>query len=257
MLSTSVENEWLCGKLLQVYGIPTAESRIEHFGDFTVLVVERFDRRLAADKSWWLRLPQEDLYQATATPPGLKYETDGGPGILKIMELLRGSDRAESDRRAFLRTQVIFWLLAAVDGHAKKVSLFLLPRGAYQLTPRYDVLSAYPVIGHGRGKLSAQKVTMAMAVLGKNPHYRHGEIQPRHWIETATRSGFSGMTQILAEIVDQTLKALVSVSDRVLKAFPEPLAVAILSGVAAQVVQKPRLPPPSIPSRLAGVQSPL
>ncbi len=234
-LSTSVENEWLCGKVLQAYGVPTAESRIERFGDFKVLVVERFDRRLSADESWWLRLPQEDLCQATATPPGLKYETDGGPGILKIMELLRGSDRAEADRRDFLRTQVIFWLLAAVDGHAKNFSIFLLPRGAYQLTPRYDVLSAHPVIGPGRGKLSAQKVTMAMAVLGKNRHYRHGEIQPRHWIETAKRCGFSGMMQILAEIVDQTPKALASAADRVRKAFPEPLAASILKGVAAHV----------------------
>jgi len=95
---------------------------------------------------------------------------------MKIMDLLQGSLRADEDRRSFLRTQVIFWLLVAIDGHAKNFSLFLLPQGDYELTPRYDVLSAHPVIGHGRGKLSAQKATLAMAVLGKNRYYRIAEI---------------------------------------------------------------------------------
>ncbi|MFM8878139.1 MAG: HipA domain-containing protein [Verrucomicrobiota bacterium] len=76
-------------------------------------------------------------------------------GMMRIMELLRGSDRADADRRDFLRTQVLFWLLAAIDGHAKKFSIFILARGTYHLTPRYDVLSAHPVIGHDRSRLSA------------------------------------------------------------------------------------------------------
>ncbi len=53
-----------------------------------VLVVERFDRRLAPDGSYWLRLPQEDFCQATGTSPEAKYESQGGPGIRRIMDLL-------------------------------------------------------------------------------------------------------------------------------------------------------------------------
>lgn len=102
--------------------------------------------------------------QATGIPPALKYESDGGPGIRRILDILRGSERAEEDRLDFFCTQLVFWLLAAIDGHAKNFSLFLLPGGAFRLTPRYDVLSAHPLLGHGRGRLARQKVKMAMAV---------------------------------------------------------------------------------------------
>lgn len=43
---------------------PVAESNIACFEDQRVLVSERFDRRLARDGRWWLRLPQEDCCQA-------------------------------------------------------------------------------------------------------------------------------------------------------------------------------------------------
>jgi serine/threonine-protein kinase HipA len=60
-LSTSVENEWLCAQIVRAYGIEVASCQMETFGEFKTLVVERFDRRLAADGKWYLRLPQEDL----------------------------------------------------------------------------------------------------------------------------------------------------------------------------------------------------
>jgi serine/threonine-protein kinase HipA len=155
---------------------------------------------------------------------------------MKIMDLLQGSLRADEDRRSFLRTQVIFWLLAAIDGHAKNFSLFLLPQGDYELTPRYDVLSAHPVIGHGRGKLSAQKATLAMAVLGKNRYYRIAEIECRHWLETAKRCGMPGMRSIIADILDQTPRVLDEVRAQIPESFPEPVAEAILNGLNVQAV---------------------
>jgi serine/threonine protein kinase HipA of HipAB toxin-antitoxin module len=77
-LSTSVENEWLCAQIVAGFGIPVARCSVEQFGEQPALVVERFDRRLAADGKWFMRLPQEDFCQATATAPALKYESDGG-----------------------------------------------------------------------------------------------------------------------------------------------------------------------------------
>jgi serine/threonine-protein kinase HipA len=71
-LSASVENEWLCSEVVRSYGIDVARSWAETFGQYKVLVVERFDRRPASGGKWYLRLPQEDFCQATATPPGLK-----------------------------------------------------------------------------------------------------------------------------------------------------------------------------------------
>lgn len=234
-LSTSVENEWLCGQILRAYGIPMADSRMDRFGEYRVLVVERFDRRLAPDGSWWMRLPQEDLCQATGTPPARKYESEGGPGILQVMDLLRGSDESVKDREDFMRTQLLFWMLAAIDGHAKNFSVFLLSGGGYRLTPRYDVLSAHPVMGHGRGKLSSQKIRMAMAVLGRNRHYRWAEIEFRHWLETVRRSGFTGMSAIRSEIIERTPTVIDTVRRKLSKDYPDFLATTILDGLKRQV----------------------
>ncbi|HTZ21700.1 MAG TPA: type II toxin-antitoxin system HipA family toxin [Opitutaceae bacterium] len=230
-LSTSVENEWLCVQIVREYGIPIAPCRMETFGDHKTLVVERFDRRLSADGTWWLRLPQEDFCQATATPPALKYENDGGPGIRRILDVLLGSQDPAEDRRDFLRTLVTFWLLAAIDGHAKNFSLFLLPGAGYRLTPRYDVLSAYPMLGHGRGKLAPQKVKMAMAVEGKNRHYLWDGIRARHWIETARRCGVADMPSILADLVARTPAVIAKTENALPKGFPAHVADAILTGV--------------------------
>lgn len=229
-LSTSVENEWLCAQLVAGFGIPAAKCRMETFGAQKVLVVERFDRRLSTDGKWFMRLPQEDFCQATATSPALRYESDGGPGIEKIMELLLGSDQAAADRRDFMLSQLVFWLLAAIDGHAKNFSIFLQAGGAYRLTPRYDILSAHPMLGKGRGKLSPHKIRMAMAVRGKNRHYRWQEISARHWLETARRYGFSEMKAIMDEVIARTPEVVGQVSARLPRRFPASIAGPILDG---------------------------
>jgi serine/threonine-protein kinase HipA len=236
-LSTSVENEWLCSQIVRAYGIEVAKCWMEPFGEHKTLVVERFDRRLAADGRWYLRLPQEDLCQATATSPGLKYESDGGPGMGAIMELLLGAEPAAEDRRDFMRTQLVFWMLAAIDGHAKNFSVFLLPAGAFRLTPRYDILSAYPVLGHGRGKFSPQKIRMAMAVEGKNRHYRWQEVCARHWLETAKRCGFGEMKSIIQDVIARTPVVVEQVRGVVPAGFPAQIADSILEGISARAEQ--------------------
>src|SRR5581483_9649449 len=164
--------------------LPVAGCRITTFGRYKVLVVERFDRRLI-DRKWWARLPQEDFCQVYGVPSGMKYEDKGGPGIGRILGTLRGSDTPETDRRQFLSTQLLFWLLAAPDGHAKNFSVFLETGGRYRLTPLYDIISAWPVIGNGAKQLQWQKIKLAMAVGSRNAHYRMAIIQRRHWNETA------------------------------------------------------------------------
>src|SRR5690606_17250821 len=86
-MTGSVENEWLCLKLMAAFGIPVAEADMASFDGQPVLLVTRFDRRLADDGSWWMRLPQEDMCQASGLPASRRYESDGGPGIARIMEL--------------------------------------------------------------------------------------------------------------------------------------------------------------------------
>ena len=160
-LSNSCENEWLCAQILRAYNLPVAKCSINYFDDVKVLVVERFDRKYAAENTWLMRLHQEDMCQALGFSPNLKYQADGGPGIQQIMQLLLGSQQPLVDRRNFFKAQVLFWCLAAIDGHAKNFSVTIKRQGDYQLTPLYDVISAYPMINSHQ--LQYQKIKMAMA----------------------------------------------------------------------------------------------
>ena len=231
-MALSIENEWLCLKLLEAFGLEVAKANIATFEDQKVLVVERFDRCIASDGTWWMRLPQEDLCQATATKASMKYESEGGPGISSLMKLLLTAKEPQKDRKKFLKAQILFWLLAAPDGHAKNFSIFLERQGRYTLTPVYDVMSAYPVLGHGVGMIPQQKLKMAMAVTGKNHHYEWARIQKRHWIETAQVTGSSLLLdEIILEILQKVPSAIEEVTKKLPRGFPEEIAVPILQGI--------------------------
>ncbi len=231
--STSVENEWLCGQILEAFKIPVAKSEIATFEDQKVLIVERFDRRRAANGKWVMRLPQEDFCQATGTPPERKYEKDGGPGIERLMQLLLGADHPAEDRADLFRTLFVYWLLCAIDGHAKNFSISLQAGGGFSLTPRYDVRSAYPVLGRGPGRLPEQKVKMAMAVISPNRHYRWQEIRGRHWLETARRCGLplQDARTALAELIEGVDQVVDTVREKLPKKFPGAVAESVFDGL--------------------------
>ncbi|MEM6671847.1 MAG: type II toxin-antitoxin system HipA family toxin [Planctomycetota bacterium] len=214
-LSTSVDNEHLCSLLVAAFDLKVAPNEIAEFEEHRVLVVERFDRRLATDESWWIRLPQEDLCQATGTPPARKYQSDGGPGIPEILRLLASARDPLEERTRFLRTQVVFWLLAAIDGHAKNFSLFLEPGGSFRRTPLYDVLSAHPAIS--AGTLHEREAHMAMALVGKNRHYRWREMHYRHWLSTASRGGLTeeSAKEAVASVCERAPEAVAEVEESV------------------------------------------
>jgi len=231
----SVENEWLCSRLAESLGLKTARCEIGRFGDATVLVVERFDRRLASDASWIMRLPQEDFCQVTGTASSGKYETDGGPGIEAIMRLLLGSRDAAKDREAFLTAQLFFWLIAAPDGHAKNFSVFIERGGRFRLTPLYDIMSAYPVLGHGSGLLPPEKLKLAMAFFGKNRHYEWNKIGPRHLRETARRCGMGeAIDGVMQRLLVGIPKAVAELSAALPRGFPEEIAGPVFKGMEAR-----------------------
>lgn len=235
-MRTSVENEWLCSRIMQAFGLPVARCEIMHFEDMKVLAVERFDRRLAADSSWIVRLPQEDFCQATGTSPLHKYQADGGPGISKIMEILLGSEQAEQDRLNFFKTQLVFWLLAATDGHAKNFSIFHLPGGRYQATPRYDVLSAHPIIGPGANNVAPQKAKLAMAVRGSQNYYHLQQIQRRHWLNHAKLVGLGAAAAeaAIADVLSAVDGVVDSIATEIPTGFPADLVESILRGLVQQ-----------------------
>jgi serine/threonine-protein kinase HipA len=232
-MRTSVENEWLCSKIVAAYGLPIARCEIARFEDQKVLVVQRFDRAPSSDGTWILRLPQEDMCQATGTPALQKYQSDGGPGIEPIMDVLAGSDRAAADRRNFFMTQMIFWLLAATDGHAKNFSIAHLPGNRYESTPLYDVLSAHPIIGTGGNQFAAQRVKLAMAVRSKNVHYLINEIQRRQWIAQGQRVGFSAadVEAMIGELTARTADVIDKVAAQLPRDFPADVAETIFNGM--------------------------
>jgi len=182
-MRTSVENEWLCAQLLNLFGVPVAETAMATFEDQKALVVTRFDRQRMAE-GYWLRLPQEDFCQVLGYQSALKYESDGGPGHAEIVEKLVYS-RNSRDLETFFRTQVLFWMLAATDGHAKNFSIRLLPGSAYEMTPMYDVLSAWAVTGQGANLLNYKELKLAMALRSTNAHYLLEKVQARHFVRLA------------------------------------------------------------------------
>jgi len=166
------ENEHFCLALARRLGLPTAHSAVHRFDDEPAIVVTRFDR-IERDGRW-LRVHQEDLCQALAVPPTRKYQSDGGPGPLAIIDVLRTHSSAPSrDVETFIDALAFNWLIAGTDAHAKNYALLLGRGGRIRLAPLYDLGSALPYPA-----LRQDKLAMAMKI-GNTYHLR--DIRLHHW----------------------------------------------------------------------------
>lgn len=230
-LSDSVENEWLCLQILAGFKLQVNQAKIGRFGDAKALICERFDRKWNADNTMILRLPQEDMCQVFGLSSALKYESDGGPGIKAIMDFLNGSENANLDRINFFKTCFLFWVLGAIDGHAKNFSISIKSKGRFQKTPLYDVMSAYP-LAHKR-QLDWNKLKMAMSVHGKNKHYQWKMILVRHWEEMANHCKLANQVfmNIKEDILDNIDNVIESVSSKLPNSFPFEMAESIFKGM--------------------------
>jgi serine/threonine-protein kinase HipA len=133
-------------------------------------------------------------------------------------------------------------MLRAPDGHAKNFSLSIRPRGAYRLTPLYDVMSAWPLIGEGPGRLSEHRIRMAMAIRSANAHWRMKEIQRRHWVGLGKRFGVldddgRDIDAILDHLIARTPRVVAEVESCLPKDFPDPVAGPVLRGLARAATQ--------------------
>lgn len=242
-MSHSLENEWLCSRLMSAYGVPTATCAVQEFGSTKALVVERFDRTLHDSKKYWLRLPQEDFCQATGTPSSLKYEAEGGPGLVDIARILQGSERRDADLNTLLKAQLLFWMLAATDGHAKNFSIRLFAQGRFQLTPLYDVMSAWPVVGNRHNQLPPTKIKLAMGLKATRKHYRIAEIQRRHFNYVAQRCGLGAdMESVISEVIDVTPTVIDRVAAELPKKFPNELFEQITTNLSKAAVRLRDMP---------------
>jgi serine/threonine-protein kinase HipA len=224
-LSDSVENEYLCLKLMEAFGLRAANVEMAQFGDKKALVVERFDRRWTSDGRL-IRLPQEDCCQALSVVPTQKYQNEGGPGISDIMDLLLGSDDPNKDRYDFFKANVLFWLFGATDGHGKNFSVSLLPGGRFHMTPLYDVLTVQPTVDARQIERKYFKLAMNF---GNSNHYKVANIVGRHIVETGVQSGLSrAVVQGLFEELQETSHAIVEATfNQLPEGFPEVLLASI------------------------------
>ncbi|MEO6322042.1 MAG: HipA domain-containing protein, partial [Polaromonas sp.] len=223
-----------CATLLGALGFDVAKTEMGQFGRQKVLIVERFDRRWMDGKHWIARLPQEDFCQATGMPGDLKYESDGGPGIRAGLGLLAGGSKARDDSLRFVLAQLAFWLMAATDGHAKNFSIFLERGGGFHMTPLYDVLSIWPIIGNGANQISPRRAKLAMALRSKNAHYHLHEISTRHWQGLARQSGVPDAFEHMVTLVQQVPEALEHVALLLPAGFPQRVFDPIRAGMLAQ-----------------------
>jgi serine/threonine-protein kinase HipA len=236
-MSSSIENEWLCSRIAHHFALPVALCEPWSFedssGEVKALVVERFDRHYDNHAGILVRLPQEDMCQVFGMNSLQKYEEDGGPTAKMVMEILRFSNNAHEDCRNFFKTLVVFWLLAATDGHAKNFSIQLLRHGRYRLAPLYDILSSYPIIGTKNNQMPRQKVKLAMAVESKNRHYHAFLLQARQWLEFGKKLGLPNyvVTEVLQTTHAEVDGVIAKVTQELPEHFPMWVAESIFMGM--------------------------
>ena len=151
-------NEHLCLDAARRAGLVAVRTNVSRFGAESAVVVDRYDRREVGGEI--IRIHQEDLCQALALPPSLKYQNEGGPGPADVVKLFRSAmpPRVADDAvRRFADALIWNWLIAGTDAHAKNYSL-LLAQDQVRLAPLYDVASALPYDMHERKLKFAMKI---------------------------------------------------------------------------------------------------
>lgn len=134
----TVENEAFCMNVATRLGLDVAAVEVILVDGRPVLVVERYDRRVAADGTV-TRVHQEDLCQALGLPPERKYEHDAGPSHAQIARVLQDyADPAALGQ--LLEAVTLNVALGNCDAHGKNFSLLHSKAGTIRMAPLYDLL---------------------------------------------------------------------------------------------------------------------
>lgn len=225
--STALENEWLCVRLMAAFGFEVPPVSIETVGAHKVLVIPRVDRRWV-DGRWWARLPMEDLCQATATPHGA--QCAGGPGLARLLDLLRGSDQAAQDRERLLAAVVVMWMLAVPELSAKQFALLLRPQGHFVLAPLWGLMSAWPVVGRSPAPASLRRLRFGLSPHGEA--LSHDQLTLAQWLDAARRSSMgAGFVAVLAGLAGWAERATDAVAAELPRDFPASVSGPVLEGV--------------------------
>lgn len=82
-------NEVFVTGLAREIGLSVSAMQLYRETEPPCLLVERFDRRPSDDPWPAVRLHQEDLCQALGLSPARKYEQEGGPPLVRAIQLVR------------------------------------------------------------------------------------------------------------------------------------------------------------------------
>ncbi len=218
-------SEHVSMRALALAGLPVAETQYLTFEDQDAVVVTRFDRSTARSGAT-VRIHQEDMLQAFAMDPRRKYEENGGPGVQRIADLLRGAAGLDSVER-FARAVIANQILGAPDAHAKNFGLVLIG-AAVDLTRLYDVATG--LIPDSAGRLRYTKG--AMSVGGER---RFGDVERVHWERFARAVGLAPSTVIgwVGELAETLPPAFEQAANETRAPDSDFLAGVVASNVAA------------------------
>jgi serine/threonine-protein kinase HipA len=211
-------NEATCLRLAAACGLAVPEVELLDVAGLCVLAIRRYDRKEAPDGRVPARVHQEDGCQATATPPGLKYEEQGGPALRDLAGLLRNFGDP-GDVTTLLRRTTFNMAVGNADAHAKNFSVLHDPDSpTIRLAPLYDVLStiALELTDGGGGPVRAD--THLGQLVGRQADI--GKVTAASLIDEAATWGIRrrAASAVVTEMLDRVLTAIPATpgDDRVL-----------------------------------------
>lgn len=201
-------NEALCQTAASEAGLVAARAELAQVADVQAVISHRYDRHRDPNGRW-VRRHQEDLCQALAIHPTLKYQSDGGPGVGAIADLfarLSVEDRQTNVERMF-KALAFNVLIGGTDAHAKNYSL-LLVGGRAQVAPLYDVASAACYRQH-------QRLSSPIKI---GEHWKMLDVTSRDWATVARR--FAIPSELGLSWVEQLRTELPSAFARAVQVLP-------------------------------------
>lgn len=199
----SAINETFTMRLAPRLGLGVAEASYQPVAK--ACVIKRYDRTLDTEGRI-KRLHQLDVCQIDGKPSTIKYESDGGPTLLRCRELLNQSGVVAADTKRFIQWLFFNLYVGNHDSHAKNLSIYYSATGDIRLAPFYDLLctSLYPGLSR----------TFAFHIGGEsNPSNIHQE----HIIAMSNALGFKAkyVLNLAEEMAIALLEKLNTVSEEV------------------------------------------
>ncbi|EUJ09337.1 HipA domain-containing protein [Methylophilaceae bacterium 11] len=173
-------NETFTMRLAAMLGLDVAD--VSYHSIAKACVIKRYDRLLDTNGQIQ-KLHQLDLCQIDGKPSTIKYESDGGPTLLRCRELLSQNGVVAADTKRFIQWVFFNLYVGNHDSHAKNLSIYFLPKHGVRLTPFYDLLStslysglsrkfAFKIGGENKpSNIHRDQVIAMSALLGFKPKY--------------------------------------------------------------------------------------